>query len=87
MRSCSCQGKDELFVEDAIDEEPVGGDMAFSESHPIIAQWMVFVVWRQRFASGEFPDDVIKKGDVDFHSPCPVDVSLHKDRACPHSAS
>ena len=38
--------------------------MTFPETEPIVAQGMVFVVGRQRFASRELPNDVIKKGYV-----------------------
>ena len=50
----------------SIDEQPIWHDMTFSETNPIVAQWMVFVAGRQRFASRELPDDIIKKGDVEI---------------------
>ena len=40
--------------------------MAFAETNPVVAQWMVFVVGWQRFASRELPNDAIKKGDVEI---------------------
>ena len=38
--------------------------MALAESRPVVAERVVLVFRRQRFASRELPDDVIKKGDV-----------------------
>ena len=51
-------------MEDSIDEKPVGGDVAFTESRPVVVQRVVLVLRRQGFAPRKLADDVIQERNV-----------------------
>ena len=58
------EGQDEHVVLDLVDQQPVGGDVAFAVVCPVADKRMVVVLGRQCLAVGEFADDVIELRDV-----------------------
>lgn len=49
---------------DLVDEQPVGGDVTFAMIRPVAGERVVAVGGRQRFASGQFADDVVEFRNV-----------------------
>lgn len=61
MRTCSGKKQDEVIPIDTVDQQPVGLDMAFTEADVISGQFVVTVLHREAFASGECGYNLIEK--------------------------
>lgn len=61
MGSCYGKKQDEVITIDAVDQQPVGLDVTFTEADVIPSQFVVMVFNREAFASGERGYNLIEK--------------------------
>lgn len=74
VRACAGKYEHQHIVLDAVDQEPVGGDVAFAITFVIPGKRMVAVLFRQRFAAGKYFNHSVKQRYFQAASYCKLVV-------------